>query len=52
MALTDYTGESFVAEVAAQKFQDDRERTAKRILNDFRTGLLGAWVLEWPPETR
>ncbi|MFH7241945.1 MAG: ribosome biogenesis GTPase YlqF [Spirulina sp.] len=51
LALETYTGESFVAEVATQKFQDDRERTAKRILNDFRTGLLGAWVLEWPPET-
>ena len=51
LALDSYTGESFVAEVAAQKFQDDRERTAKRILNDFRTGLLGTWALEWPPET-
>ncbi len=51
VALADYTGEGFVAEVATQKFQDDRERTAKRILNDFRTGLLGTWVLEWPPET-
>lgn len=51
VSLTDLTGEGFVAEVAAQKFQDDRERTAKRILNDFRTGLLGSWVLEWPPGT-
>lgn len=49
VALGDHTGESFVAQVAAQKFQDDRERTAKRILNDFRTGMLGAWTLEWPP---
>lgn len=48
LALGDHTGEGFVAEVAAQKFQNDVERTAKRILNDFRTGLLGAWVLEWP----
>ena len=47
--LDDYTGEGFVAQVAAQKFQDNTERTAKRILNDFRTGLLGQWVLEWPP---
>jgi ribosome biogenesis GTPase A len=49
VALADHTGESFVVEVAAHKFQDDKERTAKRILNDFRTGLLGAWTLEWPP---
>ncbi|MBE9158238.1 ribosome biogenesis GTPase YlqF [Nodosilinea sp. LEGE 06152] len=49
VALDDYTGEGFVVQVAAQKFQDNTERTAKRILNDFRTGLLGQWVLEWPP---
>ncbi len=48
LALSDYTGESYVAAVAATKFQDNAERTAKRILNDFRTGLLGQWVLEWP----
>ncbi len=48
LALNDYTGESYVAAVAATKFQDNAERTAKRILNDFRTGLLGQWVLEWP----
>ncbi|HIK44286.1 MAG TPA: ribosome biogenesis GTPase YlqF [Leptolyngbyaceae cyanobacterium M65_K2018_010] len=47
--LNDYTGEEFVAHLAEQKFQDDRERTAQRILNDFRTGLLGPWGLEWPP---
>lgn len=50
LALDNHTGEGFLATVAAQKFQDDRERTAQRILNDFRTGLLGTWVLEWPPE--
>jgi len=49
LSLDEYTGEGFLAQVAAQKFQDDRERTAKRMLNDFRTGLLGNWVLEWPP---
>jgi ribosome biogenesis GTPase A len=47
--LADYTGEGFVSELAAQKFQDDLERTAQRVLNDFRTGLLGQWSLEWPP---
>ncbi|WP_026072919.1 ribosome biogenesis GTPase YlqF [Nodosilinea nodulosa] len=48
LTLDNRTGEDFVAEVAAQKFQDNTERTAKRLLNDFRTGLLGQWVLEWP----
>ncbi len=49
LTLDDCTGEDFVVQVATQKFQDNVERTAKRILNDFRTGLLGSWVLEWPP---
>ncbi|PZU98180.1 MAG: ribosome biogenesis GTPase YlqF [Leptolyngbya sp.] len=48
LTLDDCTGEDFVVQVATQKFQDNVERTAKRILNDFRTGLLGSWVLEWP----
>jgi ribosome biogenesis GTPase A len=47
--LDDHTGEGFVAQLAVQKFQGNAERTAKRILNDFRTGLLGRWALEWPP---
>jgi ribosome biogenesis GTPase A len=49
LTLETLTGEGFVAELAAQKFQDDRERTAQRLLNDFRIGLLGQWTLEWPP---
>lgn len=49
LTLDDCTGEDFVLQVATRKFQDNVERTAKRILNDFRTGLLGPWVLEWPP---
>ncbi|MBD1914860.1 MULTISPECIES: ribosome biogenesis GTPase YlqF [Cyanophyceae] len=48
LTLDDCTGEDFVVRVATQKFQDNVERTAKRILNDFRIGLLGPWVLEWP----
>jgi ribosome biogenesis GTPase A len=47
--LNNYTGEGYLAQLAAEKFQDDSERTAKRILNDFRTGALGHWALEWPP---
>ena len=48
--LNDCTGEGFIAALAVQKFQDDLERAAKRVLNDFRTGLLGQWALEWPPD--
>lgn len=46
--LSSLTGEAFVAELATQKFQADQERAAQRLLNDFRTGLLGQWALEWP----
>lgn len=49
VALDHHTGEDFVTQTADQNFQGNTERTAKRILNDFRTGLLGDWVLEWPP---
>jgi ribosome biogenesis GTPase A len=47
--LDNYTGEGYLAQLSVNKFQDDLERTAKRILNDFRTGALGQWCLEWPP---
>jgi ribosome biogenesis GTPase A len=50
--LSLHTGEGFLAELAAQKFQHDSERAAQRILNDFRTGLLGQWSLEWPPQSQ
>lgn len=46
--LNRYSGEDFLAQLAVDRFQQDQERAAKRILNDFRTGLLGHWALEWP----
>jgi len=46
--LAERTGEAFISELATLQFQDDLERTAQRVLNDFRTGLLGQWALEWP----
>ncbi|HEY9661288.1 MAG TPA: ribosome biogenesis GTPase YlqF [Allocoleopsis sp.] len=45
----DLTGESYVELLAEKKYQGDRERTARQILNDFRKGILGAIVLELPP---
>jgi ribosome biogenesis GTPase A len=47
--LQDLTGESFVARLAETRFQEDKEKAARRILDDFRTGALGALPLEWPP---
>jgi ribosome biogenesis GTPase A len=43
------TGESYVAQLAEQRHQGDKERTANQLLNDFRKGLLGAIPLELPP---
>ncbi|MBD0268678.1 MAG: ribosome biogenesis GTPase YlqF [Cyanobacteria bacterium Co-bin8] len=47
----DLTGESFLALLAEKSFQQDAERAARRILDDFRTGALGPLPLEWPPSS-
>jgi ribosome biogenesis GTPase A len=47
--LSQQSGEALLASLATQRFQSDQDRAAKRLLNDFRTGLLGSWALEWPP---
>lgn len=44
------TGESFLQALADCRDQGNVERSARRLLNDFRTGLLGAICLEYPPE--
>ena len=46
---TAMTGDAFVADLAQQRYQNDVERTARRLLNDFRVGLLGSICLEYPP---
>jgi ribosome biogenesis GTPase A len=48
LPLTGHTGEAYLHEVARQRYQDDRERLAQKILNDFRKGLWGAIPLELP----
>ncbi len=45
---TNYTGEGYLHTVAKQLNQEDVERTARRILDDFRKGLLGQIPLELP----
>ncbi len=44
------TGESYLHSLADRRHQGDVERTARNLLNDFRTGLLGTICLEYPPE--
>ncbi len=43
------TGEEYIHDLAAQRYQNDRERVARQLLNDFRKGILGAISLEHPP---
>ncbi|NEP63188.1 MAG: ribosome biogenesis GTPase YlqF, partial [Symploca sp. SIO2G7] len=43
-----YTGESYLA-ILAHRHNDDLERAARQLLNDFRKGNLGNLVLEFPP---
>ncbi|MEG4810860.1 ribosome biogenesis GTPase YlqF [Microcoleus sp. F8-D3] len=42
-------GEGYLHEVAKDRYQGDVERTARQMLNDFRTGVLGKLTLELPP---
>jgi ribosome biogenesis GTPase A len=49
LSATELTGESYLSEVASQSYQNDRERTARQFLTDFRKGNLGALSLERPP---
>lgn len=43
------TGESYLEQLAIARYQDDVERAACQLLNDFRKGLLGPIALEFPP---
>ena len=42
------TGESYVYELG-NKYKGDKERAARQLLNDFRTGLIGTIPLEFVP---
>jgi ribosome biogenesis GTPase A len=43
------TGDDYLLAVAEKRCQNDPERAARQILNDFRKGILGAIPLELPP---
>ncbi|NEQ97299.1 MAG: ribosome biogenesis GTPase YlqF [Cyanothece sp. SIO2G6] len=43
------TGEGYLSDLADYHHRGDKERMARQILNDFRTGGLGQISLEWPP---
>ncbi|MGB7486429.1 MAG: hypothetical protein WA901_09580, partial [Phormidesmis sp.] len=43
------TGETYLFELAAAKFQDNQEQAARKLLIEFRKGVLGNLSLELPP---
>ncbi len=47
---TDYTGETYLHMLAEQKFQGLQERAARKLLIEFRKGILGKLTLELPPD--
>lgn len=44
------TGETYLYELAQQQFQGSQERAARKLLLEFRKGVLGKLPLELPPE--
>ena len=47
--LASRSGESYLYELAELKYNNDQERVARQLLNDFRKGLWGSLSLELPP---
>lgn len=50
LALNSFTGDTYLSALSAQRHNNDLERTAKELLNDFRKGLMGNIALEMPPQ--
>lgn len=46
-----FTGVAYLSALAVQRHQNDKERTARELLNDFRKGLMGTIPLEFPPHS-
>jgi ribosome biogenesis GTPase A len=42
------TGAAYIYDLAAKSYQGDKEKVARLLLNDFRTGVMGAISLELP----
>ena len=49
LPLAAMTGEDYVQALGQERYQNDVERAARQLLNDFRVGQLGAIALEQPP---
>lgn len=46
---SDRTGETYIQELADNRYQGSKERAARTLLTEFRKGTLGKMVLEYPP---
>ncbi len=46
---TDCTGETYLFQLAEHQFQSSQERAARKLLTEFRKGVLGNLSLELPP---
>jgi len=49
LSINDGTGADYLHALAEQRHNQNTERTAQQLLNDFRKGLMGAIPLEFPP---
>lgn len=49
LGVGDLTGGAYLSALAEHRHRNDRERTARELLNDFRKGLMGTIPLEFPP---
>jgi ribosome biogenesis GTPase A len=47
--LSGITGEEYLHHLGQSRYQGDKERAARQLLNDFRTGAMGKIALELPP---
>jgi len=43
------TGETYIQDLADSRYQGSKDRAARTLLNEFRKGVLGKIVLEYPP---
>ncbi len=50
LEVDNMNGEAYLQQLAQSRYQDNLERAACQLLNDFRKGLLGAVSLELPPD--
>lgn len=50
LEVAEMNGETYLQQLAQHRYQDNTERAACQLLNDFRKGLLGTISLEVPPD--